>query len=140
MATTHQVQRPETRDEALCRLADTAMERGIHILIEPISGEHFATSASDPTKLYRLTHYSCSCRGFMRWQRCGHHSALLAELGWLPLTPEPAPVPPAQTPEVPCHSCRGDGQVRAENFHGRIELMTCWSCAGAGVEPVTAAA
>ena len=106
---------------ALHRLAEEAERRGITILVEPISGEHFATSASEANKIYRLTHHSCSCRGFFRWQRCTHHALLLAQLGWLPEVedgpeddpePDPDPATPgaALRPEtVVCLDCRGRG-------------------------------
>src|SRR5215210_7716078 len=86
--------RPATPAD-LSRLADLAEERGIRILVEPISGEHFATSATDPTILYKVTGFSCTCKGFMHWERCTHHSLLLVQLGWLPdLDPEPEPPAP----------------------------------------------
>ncbi len=79
----------------LWRLAEEAERRGVRIFHEPISHEHYALSGSDPTKLYRLTHSSCTCRGSMRWQRCGHWALFLAHLGWLPeVDPEPDPAPP----------------------------------------------
>ena len=77
----------------LWRLAEEAERRGIQILVEPISGEHFATSGSKANILYRLTGFSCTCKGFQHWQRCTHHSLLLAQLGWLP-DPEPDPPSP----------------------------------------------
>ncbi len=126
------------------RLAAEAEQRGIKILIEPISGEHFATSASKEQILYRLTHYSCSCKGFMHWQRCTHHSLLLSHLGWLPdLNPEPEPDPdpdpsPASpalpAPElVPCPECDATGRVIA--FYGVEDdpgETYCGLCGGAG--------
>ncbi len=51
------------------RLAEEAEQRGIKILVEPISGEHFATSGSKGNILYRLTGFSCTCKGFLHWQR-----------------------------------------------------------------------
>jgi hypothetical protein len=79
----------------LWRLADLAEARGVRILVEPISGEHFATAATDPTIQYKSTTLSCTCKGFVHRQRCTHHSLLLAQLGWLPDL-EPEPEPPAQ--------------------------------------------
>ncbi len=119
------------------RLAEEAEQRGIQILIEPVSGEHFATSGSKANVLYRLTGLSCTCKGFQRWQRCTHHSLLLAQLGWLP-DPEPDPVPPAPalTAAVmtePCPDCDGTGQVIAffgpEDEEGEID---CDPCGGSG--------
>ncbi len=125
------------------RLAGEAERRGIRILVEPISGEHFATSGSNTNILYRLTHYSCSCKGFMQWQRCSHHSLLLAQLGWLP-DPEPEPDPGSPAPAVsaavrtePCLDCDGTGRVVTffgpEDEAGEID---CGTCGGSGeVEP-----
>ncbi len=124
------------------RLAEEAEQRGVRIMVEPISGEHFATSGSKANILYKLTHYSCSCKGYMRWQRCSHHSLLLAQLGWLP-DPEPEPDPSPASPAlpvpvlVPCPDCDGTGRLTAyfgpEDDQGEID---CRTCGGAGeVEP-----
>ncbi len=129
-----QVQRqPETRDAALVRLAAEARRREIHILVEPISGEHFATSSSDPSQLYRLTHYSCSCRGFAHHQRCTHYALLLDCLGWLPESPTPPTPAVARVPEVPCDRCDGHGW----GYSGGSAAWTCHTCSGTGVEPAT---
>ncbi len=119
------------------RLAEEAERRGIRILIEPISGEHFATSSTQDNVLYRLTHYSCTCKGFLHWQRCTHHSLLLAQLGWLPdPEPEPDPSPAAPTlpvPALPCPDCDGTGRVVA--YHGPDDEqgeIDCGTCGGAG--------
>ncbi|MDP9358713.1 MAG: hypothetical protein M3R02_26230 [Chloroflexota bacterium] len=125
------------------RLADEAEQRGIKILVEPISGEHFATSGSKANILYRLTGFSCTCKGFQRWQRCTHHSLLLAQLGWLPdPEPEPDPSPSAPALTAPataerCPDCDGIGRVVAffgpEDEEGEID---CGTCGGSGeVEP-----
>ena len=117
------------------RLAEEAEQRGIQILVEPISGEHFATSGSKANILYRLTGFSCTCKGFLRWQRCTHHSLLLAQLGWLP-DPEPEPDPAPPTPVLtaamrtePCPDCDGAGRVIAffgpEDEEGEIDCCTC---------------
>ena len=128
------------------RLAEEAEHRGIRILVEPISGEHFATSASQANILYRLTHYSCTCKGFLRWQRCTHHSLLLAQLGWLPdpgpesePDPDPSPASPALPAPglVPCTDCDATGRVIA--FYGPEDEQgetDCGLCGGPGeVEP-----
>lgn len=118
------------------RLADEAERRGIRILVEPISNEHFATSATNVTKLYRLTHLSCTCKGFMTWQRCTHHSLLLAHLGWLPdIDPEPTPTPAAAvpaTPQLPCPECRSTGTEIAMGRSGSRYRVPCFLCSGAG--------
>ncbi len=120
------------------RLAEEAERRGIRILVEPISGEHFATSAKDATRLYRVTGFSCTCKGFLTWQRCTHHSLLLAQLGWLP-DPEPDPEPPtpaaplAPVPTlVPCLECRGGGTEQVQGLSGAWYEVSCLHCDGAG--------
>ncbi len=128
------------------RLAEEAEQRGITILVEPISGEHFATSSSKANILYRLTGFSCTCKGFLRWQRCTHHALLLAQLGWLPDLegePEPDPDPSPASPAlsvpglVPCPECDATGQVVA--FFGPDDEQgetDCGLCGGAGeIEP-----
>ena len=130
----------------LGRLPEEAERRGVKILHEPIANEVFALSGSDPTRLYRLTHWSCTCRGFMRWQRCGHWALFLSELGWLPEIdpdpdPEPDPMPAAAAQGapalVPCPDCDGRGRVvmyfGPEDESGEVE---CGTYGGAGeVEP-----
>ncbi len=126
------------RAQDFWRLAAQAERNGIRILVEPISQDHFATSATDPTIVYRVTGLSCSCKGFMAWQRCQHHALLLAELGWLPdPEPEPDPSPAAPTLPVPallpCPDCDGTGRVTAffgpDDDQGEID---CRTCGGAG--------
>lgn len=136
MASVHPRPRRETHDEAIYRLADQAVQRGVQIYRTP-DGRHYATSISNPGELHYVTAYSCDCRGFARHQRCTHHGALLAHLGWLPASTSPVS---SRVAEQPCNCCGGGGMVRAENRIGRIELMTCWICGGTGVEPVTAVA
>ncbi|MDP9370030.1 MAG: hypothetical protein M3Q03_17460 [Chloroflexota bacterium] len=132
-----------TTPDDLWRLAGEAERRGIRILVEPISGEHFATSGSKQNVVYRLTHYSCTCKGFLHWQRCTHHSLLLAQLGWLP-DPEPSPDPAPPTPALvtamklePCADCDGLGKVVA--YFGPEDEpreIDCGRCDGSGeVEP-----
>ena len=135
-----QARRQETRDEAIVRLAAQAAQRGVQIYRTP-DDRHWATSISNPGELHYVTAYSCDCPGFMRHQRCSHHSALLDHLGWLPISPDPTPTPsPVRMPEVPCRACNGNGWAYGENWHGRIERLTCWICDGTGVEPTTAIA
>ena len=124
----------------LWRLAEQAERNGIRILREPFSNEHFATSGSDPTILHRLTHLSCSCRGFMVWQRCQHHALFLAQLGWLPDVaddePEPDPSPAAPALPVPsrgrCPACDGRGTERLQAATGRWCTVHCLACRGTG--------
>ncbi len=127
--TTRRPVRPTTPAD-LWRLAEQARANGVRLLSEGLSGERFATSATDPNTVYRLTAYSCTCRGFTHHQRCQHHALLLAELEWLP-----APVEPVPAPAV-CPACGGRGIDPACRGHrvaaGYSVLCPCDRCQGAG--------
>lgn len=122
----------------LWRLAEEAERRGIRILVEAISGEHYATSFSEANTIYRLTGFSCTCRGFMRWQRCTHHSLLLAQLGWLPdVEDDPDDDPDPDSPgaavrpaEVVCMTCRGLGREEVTTASGATVWVPCSTCGG----------
>ncbi len=104
--------------EDLHRLADQGERKGIRILLTA-DGEHFATSASNPTSLHRVSEQGCDCKGFACWGRCSHHSLLLSQLG---LIPDPTPVVEVvilDEQPAPCRSCRGSGTTRAY-FGGRL--------------------
>jgi len=130
----------------LWRLADEAVKRRISILVEPISGDHFATSASSDTLLHRVTAYSCSCRGFTRWGRCTHHALLLASKGWLTEPdpqPDPEPSAPAAVPQtkprvtVTCLDCLGTGIDDRLGTHSvAVALLVCNACGGTGTVEV----
>ncbi|MDP9366813.1 MAG: hypothetical protein M3Q03_00820 [Chloroflexota bacterium] len=133
---TTQTRRPvrPTTPADLWRLADQARTNGVRLLSEGLSGERFATSATDPGTVYRLTAYSCTCRGFTHHQRCQHHSLLLAELGWLPDL-DPAPVA-----TVSCPTCGGRGIDPACTGHpvaGMTIHCPCYACQGAGTVAVS---
>ncbi len=133
------------RVEDLTRLCRKAEQEGVRILVDHRTGQHVATSASDPTRCYHVDAAGCTCRGFAHWGRCKHHSLLLAELGQLEPEP-PTPAAPAvvavivRAAEETCHNCGGNGWRYGENEYGRREQITCWTCGGAGVEPAAAIA
>jgi hypothetical protein len=84
--------------------------------------------------LHKVTGFSCDCRAFARHQRCGHHSALLAHMGWLPVI-DPDPAPPAApvamaVPTAPCPACDGAGVRRLSLGGGLSDWLTvrCRSC------------
>ena len=83
------------RAEDWARLAGQGERNGVRILVDHRSGQHVATSASDPTRCYHVdAERGCTCKGWAVWNRCQHHSLLLAQLGWLPdLDPEPESEP-----------------------------------------------
>ncbi len=82
----------ETVDQARLRLAQRARESGVRLRLDP-DGRWSASSVSHPGESHYVTGFSCDCLGFLRVQRCMHHSALLACLGWLdddePTDPDP---------------------------------------------------
>jgi hypothetical protein len=107
------------------RLADLAQERGLRVF-EGGSNQWFCTSHSDPFALHTVTGFSCDCRGFLHHQRCSHHAALLAHLGWLPEA-EPE-MPSVEVSSTDCGDCSGCG---LQDF-GRYTLP-CETCGGSGV-------
>ena len=76
--------RPETIDQARTRLAQRARESGVKLRVDVNTGRWYATSVSRPGLEHFVTAHSCTCEGFIRRQRCVHHSAVLAAIGWLP--------------------------------------------------------
>ncbi|MDP9355089.1 MAG: hypothetical protein M3R02_07365 [Chloroflexota bacterium] len=102
------------RVEDLLRLADQGERNGIRILVDHRTGQHVATSASDPTRCYQVdAERGCTCKGYGAWGRCQHHSLLLSELGRLPdLDPVVTDVVIVEAP-APCRACRGEGWIRA---------------------------
>ncbi len=126
--TTRRPIRPTTPAD-LWRLAEEARSKGVVLLAESATGERFATSASDPRIVHRLTERGCSCKGFAYAGRCTHHSLLLDELGWLP-DAAPAPV---------CVTCRGSGldpECAGHTHAGRTILCPCPTCGSTGVGAV----
>ena len=109
MNTTVQTRTERQRVEDLIRLADQGERNGVRILCEPVSDQHFATSATSPI-LYRVSADGCGCRGFQAWRRCQHHALYLAEMGLLPDLEQDVVVD--DYPADRCR-CRGQGYVRA---------------------------
>ena len=122
------------RAEDLWRLCRQAEEKGIEILLTA-DGEMFATSHTNGALLHRVTERGCDCRGFTYWQRCSHHSLLLAQLGMLP------DVRPAL---ATCSVCEGSGfdpECSGHRVAGGTVSCPCYGCAGHGtVVPVPALA
>src|SRR3954469_12474838 len=109
------------------RLADLVQARGLRVF-ELGSHRWFCTSHSNPFALHTVTAYSCDCPGFLAHQRCSHHAALLAHLGWLP---EVAPdLPSVEASPADCPSCCGCGVSVLRTHEER-----CPDCHGTGVRP-----
>jgi len=84
----------ETVDHARRRLAEKARQEGVRLTLDD-DGRWYASSVSQPGTRHYVTAYSCDCVGYCNHQRCKHHAALLACLGWLDLDDDPEPTPPA---------------------------------------------
>ncbi len=130
------VERRETRDAAIVRLAEQARQSGVRICRDRRDGRHYASSVSQPGTWHYVTGVSCTCVGFARHQRCMHHSGLLAALGWISdEMPQPEPPVPATSPgSSECHECLGSGFVRAY-FGGHLgdwEVSPCIACDSTG--------
>ena len=91
----------ESRTDAMRRLLEVAKESGVRLGVDH-AGDYWATSVSEPGRLYPLTPDSCSCRGFATHRRCRHVAALWAHLGYLD-DPEPDP--------SVCSACAGNGVI-----------------------------
>jgi hypothetical protein len=120
--------RPATAED-FHRLAELAQARGLRVF-EVGPNQWFCTSRSDPFALHVVTGFSCDCRGFLHHQRCTHHVALLAHLGWLPELEAEMPDPQQ------CFWCSGSGRIPNDQ-HERYDR--CEPCGGDGVRtPVPA--
>ncbi len=124
-------------DHELSMLAREAKRRGVRILIERVSGEHFATDERDPDYIFRVTSVSCTCHSFIRYQRCLHLAALCGEKGWPDDDDPDPPAGPAapvaaDAPVMPCPAC--DHGVETIRRAGGVEQrVRCQTCAGRGI-------
>ncbi|MDP9355926.1 MAG: hypothetical protein M3R02_11730 [Chloroflexota bacterium] len=94
--------------EDLRRLALKAERSGVRILRIDGTDRHVATSATQPV-CYAVSVAGCSCKGFLAWQRCTHHSLLLAELGRIPDVDPDVAVEAHPAP----YRCGGEGFVKS---------------------------
>ena len=121
----------ESVDAAFHRLAAEAARQGVVVYCS--DSEWFAPSRTRPGTLHRVTGYSCDCAGFARHQRCTHHAALLARLGWLPAG-DPEPPTPAlvalAVPSAPCPDCHGEGWRKVYTGGGLSDwvMVDCRRC------------
>ena len=83
-ATVEQTSTVETEAQALHRLADQAKARGVKVIQNVVTNDHFATSVSRPGELHKVTLFSCDCPGFLKHSRCMHFAAVLAMYHSLP--------------------------------------------------------
>ncbi len=124
---------PESREDALMRLATQARATGVRLYQDRNDGRFYASSRSHPGALHRLTGFSCTCPGFLRHSRCAHLAALHSALGWLESDPDPDPETPAVS-ESPCGKCGGHGEIQDLEVrqHGRFVMQwtSCPTCGG----------
>jgi hypothetical protein len=129
---------PETRADALMRLATQARATGVRLYQDRADGRFYASSRSQPGTLHRLTGFSCTCPGFVRHGRCAHLAALHCALGWINDDPTPEPPTPISTCNAisPCGECGGMGEVQDLEVrqYGRYHMQwaPCTACNGSG--------
>ncbi len=126
--------RPESREDALIRLADQARTSGVKFYQDRADGRFYASSRSRSGTYHRLTAWTCTCRGFAHHQRCTHLAALHAALGWVERE-DPDPTPPAALASTRCPDCQDSGQVTGTISTGRswtCASVTCPTCHGCG--------
>jgi hypothetical protein len=112
------------------RLADLAQERGLRLFRD--GPRWYCSSASDAGGCHYVTGLSCGCPGFLHHQRCTHHAALLAHLGWLPEAEAEAPASTLSAVPPACFWCQGSGRIPNDQ-HERYDR--CETCGGSGVRP-----
>ncbi len=123
--------------EDLHRLADQAERKGVRLLVDHRTGQHVATSASDPTRCYDVdAERGCTCKGWIAWHRCMHHSLLLSELGLIPDIESVVTDMVIVEAPAPCRECRGEGVKRAYIGGG----LSDWIAAPCGCRAVAPAA
>jgi SWIM zinc finger len=113
------------------RALNRAITDALDVLIEPISGEAFVESASNPGTLYIVTASTCSCPAGERGGICKHRAALLAQMGELPTEPAPAI---REIPIIECPDCCGGGVTYNRDCE-RVGWPhpPCDVCAGTGL-------
>jgi len=90
------------------RLLVVAKESGVRLGVDH-AGDYWATSISEPGRLYSVTPESCGCRGFATHRHCRHVASLWSHLGYLDdLEPDPAG---AALPD--CATCHDAGLIDA---------------------------
>ena len=100
------ITKTESRTDALRRLLVVAKESGVRLGVDH-HGDFWATSVSEPGRLYPLTPESCGCRGFQTHRRCRHLAALWSHLGYFDGPDDGGAVLPT------CAACMDAGMIDA---------------------------
>ncbi len=112
--------------EQLCQDAAKARRDGITLYRDRERGAYYASSASTPGYLHRVTLWSCDCRGFIVHGHCKHHGALaVAHLLQDGIDPD------AELQRLACPTCAGEGTVEAERSRwvggGKLGYRHSWT-------------
>ena len=114
------------------RALNWALDEGLDVLVEPLSGEAFVESATRPGTLYAVSASACSCPAGQRGIPCKHRACYLAQIGELEIDPESTLPVVTLLPARPCMWCHGSGPV-PNDYHERYD--TCDVCNGASTVP-----
>ncbi len=140
----------ESKAAALRRLLVIAKESGVRLGVDR-DGDFWATSASEPGRLYAVTPDSCGCRGFTTHRRCRHVAALWSHLGYFDESPEPDPGMTITCAHVDAHYSLAvdpewieprtellvDGDVRVRIVGDTYGLSVYWIEAGRPIDDLT---
>src|SRR3954447_15206284 len=90
------------------RALDRALANALDVLIEPISGEAFVESATNPGTLYQVTATSCTCPAGQAGIPCQHRACYLAQTGELAID--------GMAPVENCPDCHGAGVIYSREY------------------------
>ena len=109
-----------------------ALEDALDVLVEPISGEAFVESASQPGVLYAVSREHCTCQAGARGIPCKHRACYLVQIGELRVDDGGAIGIDIEPARKPCFWCNGSGKV--PNDYCR-QYDVCDRCSGTGIRP-----
>lgn len=103
---------------------DRAIANALDVLVAT-DGSAFVESSSTPGLLYAVSREACTCPAGQKGMICQHRACYLAQIGELPLHPEPSAV------EVSCRRCFGNGGHWAGSGVDSWQVI-CPNCNGTG--------
>ena len=130
----HPVHAGKTEAAALHRLAAQAKARGVKIVVNLVTNAHFATSASRPGTLHKVSLFSCDCLGFVTHGRCTHYAAVLEMYYSLPAL-DPTPAPDGGGAALPVPTATVDDDVVLSIVLARRPVVEGAHVAHAGTRP-----